>query len=166
MYINTTTQAYPVSESQIRAENPNTSFGTPFLAPEGYALVFPAPAQFDPVTQFAVEAAPVLTSKGHWEQQWTITDKTAEQIAAEAEARRKAAIPTAVSPRQIRQALTRAGLRTAVESAIAAGDQDVKDWYEFATAFERNHPMVAGLATGLGVTEQQLDDLWTLAGTL
>lgn len=75
-------------------------------------------------------------------------------------------VPESVTPRQIRQALTRAGLRTSVEAAIATGDQDTKDWYEFATEFRREHAMVAALATGLGVTEQQLDDLWILAGSL
>ena len=71
-----------------------------------------------------------------------------------------------VSPRQIRQALTRAGLRASVEAAVAAGDQDTKDWYEFATQFERSSPIVAALGVALSVTSAQLDDLWTLAGTL
>ena len=75
-------------------------------------------------------------------------------------------VPESVSPRQIRQALTRANLRDVVEGAISVANQDTKDWYEFATAFERKHPMVSALATGLGVTEQQLDDLWILAGSL
>lgn len=75
-------------------------------------------------------------------------------------------VPASVSPRQIRQALTAAGLRASVEAAIAAADQDTKDWYEFATTFDRNHPMITALATGLGVTEPQLDGLWILAGSL
>lgn len=75
-------------------------------------------------------------------------------------------VPEAVSPRQIRQALTRFDLRTTVEGAIAAGDQDTKDWYAYATQFERKHPMVAALASGLGVTTEQLDQLWITAGSL
>jgi len=74
--------------------------------------------------------------------------------------------PASVSPRQIRQALTRAGLRASVEAAVAAGDQDTKDWYEFATAFERSNPVVAALGAALNVTDAQLDDLWALAGSL
>lgn len=76
------------------------------------------------------------------------------------------AVPTSVSPRQIRQALTRAGLRTAVEAAVATGDQDTKDWYEFSTAFERNNPQVTAMGISLGVSEASLDDLWILAATL
>jgi hypothetical protein len=61
--------------------------------------------------------------------------------------------PIIVSPRQIRQALTAAGLRAQVEAAVAAGDQDLKDWWEFATQFEEDHPMVVGMAQGLGVAD-------------
>lgn len=71
-----------------------------------------------------------------------------------------------VSPRQIRQALTRSNLRTAVESAIASGDQDTKDWWEFATQFERQHPMVVAMGKALNQTDAQLDQLWQLAATL
>jgi hypothetical protein len=165
MYINTQTLTQH-TEQDIRADNPNTSFPVPFVAPDGYAYVFPAPAVYDPVTQTATETTPEQTVLGHWEQRWTVTDKTPEVIAAEAEAKRIAAIPASVSPRQIRQALTRAGLRTSVEAAVAAGDQDTKDWYEFATAFDRASPVVAALGVALSVSPTQLDDLWTLAATL
>ena len=37
-----------------------------------------------------------------------------------------------ISPRQIRQALTHANLRASVEATVLAGDQDLKDWWEFA----------------------------------
>lgn len=164
-YINTTDLTQH-SEQAIRALFPNTSFPVPFVAPEGYAYVFPAPATYDPVTQTATETTPEQTVLGHWEQRWTVTDKSAEVIAAEAEAKRIAAIPASVSPRQIRQALTRAGLRTSVEAAVTAGDQDTKDWYEFATAFDRASPVVAALGVALSVSPTQLDDLWTLAATL
>ena len=86
--------------------------------------------------------------------------------AEEIEAERKASIPASVSPRQIRQALTQAGLRSVVEASIAGGDQNAKDWYEYATAFERTNPVVLGMAQALSITERQLDDLWTLAGSL
>ena len=75
-------------------------------------------------------------------------------------------VPSQVSPRQIRQALNRAGLRAAVEYAVSVSDQDTKDWWEYATVFERNNPQVAGMATALGVSDSQLDDLWRLADSL
>lgn len=71
-----------------------------------------------------------------------------------------------ISPRQIRQALTRAGLRTRVESAVAGGSQDLKDWYEFSTAFERLNPQVIAMGEALIVSPASLDDLWALGATL
>ena len=76
------------------------------------------------------------------------------------------AIPMVVSPRQIRQAMTKANLRLRVENAVAASDQDTMDWYEFATEFRRDSPVVAMLAAALQVTDEQLDDLWILADSL
>lgn len=82
------------------------------------------------------------------------------------EVRARSPVPKSVSPSQIRRALTRSGLRTAVEAAVTVGDQDLKDWWEFATTIERNHQLVIGMALTLGVTESQLDDLFILATTL
>jgi hypothetical protein len=73
---------------------------------------------------------------------------------------------TQISPRQIRMALTQMNLRSQVETAVAAGDQDIKDWYEFSTYFDRNHPQVIAMAQALNVTDAQLDSLWALAATL
>lgn len=90
---------------------------------------------------------------------------------AEADAIREANKPvpapvTQISPRQIRMALTQMNLRSAVEAAVAAGSQDTKDWYEFSTYFDRNHPQVTAMAQTLNVTDAQLDALWKLGSTL
>lgn len=75
-YINAQTNEYPVSENQIRLLYSNTSFATPFQAPEEYAVVFlyPQPTVDDSVLQTYIEIAPELTSKGHWEQRWQVVD--------------------------------------------------------------------------------------------
>lgn len=101
-------------------------------------------------------------------QQQEERDCTPEEI-AEIEARKlpqAPVVPVEISPRQIRQALTAAGLRNSVEMAVAAADQDTKDWWEFATTFERAHPRVIGMAQSLGVTPVEMDNLWVLAGSL
>ncbi len=71
-----------------------------------------------------------------------------------------------VSPRQIRQALSRVNLRNAVETTVSVADRDTKDWWEFATSFDRNHPQVLAMGVALGQSEKQLDDLFILAGSL
>lgn len=71
-----------------------------------------------------------------------------------------------VSPRQIRQALTRANLRDQIELAVKSGSQDLKDWWEYSTSFDRSNPQVEIMRVALGVTELQLEALWKLAETL
>ncbi len=80
-------------------------------------------------------------------------------------------VPESVSPRQIREAMIDTNLNgtaliDAVEAAVAAGDRKLKNWWEFATSFERANPLVIAMAQGLGVTDQQLDDLFILAESL
>ena len=92
---------------------------------------------------------------------------TEEEAAAIQEATKPVPAPvTQISPRQIRMALTQLNLRSQVEAAVVAGDQDMKDWYEFSTYFDRNHPQVLAMATALSVTDAQLDALWKLGATL
>lgn len=74
--------------------------------------------------------------------------------------------PIIVSRRQIKQALTRANLRAQVEAAVAAGDQDLKDWWNEANQFEENHPTVIGMSQSLGVSGADLHDLFVLAKSL
>lgn len=75
-------------------------------------------------------------------------------------------IPLAVSPRQIRQALTRAELRNVVEVAVLNGSQDLKDWWEFATVFEEGHPEVINLCAALGKSDEERRALFVLAASL
>jgi len=67
---------------------------------------------------------------------------------------------------QLRRALTQEGLRAAVESAIAAADQDTKDMWEYATEYQRMHPIVLALATTLNKTGSEIDALFDLALTI
>lgn len=75
-------------------------------------------------------------------------------------------VPDRVTPRQIRLALTAAGLRTTVEQAVAAGNQDLKDWWEYALDIERNNALIVSMSEQLGMTSEQVDDLFKLAATL
>lgn len=87
------------------------------------------------------------------------------------EMRSRNPVPVSVSPRQIRQAMNRipynqGTLRDAVELAVASGDRDLRDWWEFSTAVERENPQVVAMAQALGMNNNSLDELWRLAGSL
>jgi len=71
-----------------------------------------------------------------------------------------------VTPRQFRLALNATGMRANIEAYVAAGSQDMKDTWEFATVIERNSAIIAAGAAELGLTEAQIDDLFTLAASL
>ena len=76
-------------------------------------------------------------------------------------------IPEVVTMRQARLALLQSNLLTTVTDAIVNGtDEAMKIEWEYATEVRRDWPSLITLATSLGLTSQQLDDLFTLAGTL
>jgi hypothetical protein len=75
-------------------------------------------------------------------------------------------VPASVTRRQFKQGLTRIGLRAAAEAAIAAADQDTKDWYADSLNFERSNPVMNSMAVALGKTPADIDNLFRLAATL
>ena len=178
MYINTQTSQYPISERAIRSLNPNTSFPSPFVAPDEYAVVFPAPQPtHDPIVQAVREVTPVLTVKGHYEQQWEIVELFSTQaekdaaIAADIEAKRKASVPASVTRRQAKQVLLLNGLLANVQPAIDAIPDATQramiqiEWDD-SQVFDRDRPALIALGSALGLTSVQLDDLFIEAGQL
>jgi hypothetical protein len=76
-------------------------------------------------------------------------------------------VPTSVTMRQARLAMNQAGILSQVEAALDALSEPSKtvakiEW-ETATIMKRNHPLVDGLAAGLGLTEAQIDALFVTA---
>jgi len=102
---------------------------------------------------------------------------TAEQRAAEeAAAARKAQFPN-LEPDQFWSALRFFGYEQSLRDWVSGLQpldpesptyaQDLAFWsavsakLEWAKYFERDHPMIEGARQALGITEQQLDDMWT-----
>lgn len=79
-------------------------------------------------------------------------------------------VPKQVYMRQARTALLNAGLLDAVDSAIAsmngaAGKKARIEW-EFSQVVQRDWPLVNSLAPVLGLTSQQIDQLFIEASSL
>lgn len=80
---------YPYSITDLRRDNPGTSFPR-FPSDdtlEAFGVVTVAATErpaYDPVTQDLTELAPVLTD-GVWAQVWAVTDASADEIAARTE---------------------------------------------------------------------------------
>lgn len=82
----------------------------------------------------------------------------------------KLAMPN-VTPRQLRLALAMIGITSAMidESLNSLPEPDrslaLIEW-EYATHFERTHPLVDSVSTLLGWTSEQLNELWLTASNL
>ncbi len=75
--------------------------------------------------------------------------------------------PTTVSSRQMRLALHRTNMLLDVITFVEAStNQEVKIAWEYATEFRRNDPMVVWAQSALNKTDQEMDELFTLAATL
>lgn len=75
------------------------------------------------------------------------------------------AVPQVVTPLQARRAINAAGLRSSIEAAVAAADQDVKDAWEYATEIRRDNALIATMAATLNLTETDIDNLFIVAAT-
>jgi hypothetical protein len=73
---------------------------------------------------------------------------------------------TSVSPRQGRLALLGAGLLDKATAAVnAAGGATLITW-EYASVWDRNDPLILSLGAALGLTSDQIDQLFTTAVNL
>ncbi len=72
-------------------------------------------------------------------------------------------VPESVSPRQIRLALSRLGLRQLVEDAVAQMPIDYQDTWEYALEIRRDDPMIEAFGQQYSV---DLDALFILAESL
>ena len=91
------------------------------------------------------------------------------QLTAEEEAAIAATpqpVPEEVPQWQARTALLRAGLLTQIEAAVAQASQEVKIAWEYAPNIRRDSAFVAAMAAALGLTDQQLDDLFRAAAAI
>lgn len=145
---------------ELKQDNPNVSFpkepSASILADYAvYAL------QNDPKPQAAVvEKGPIEERNGEWWQTYTGRDETPDEYRPD----------MVVTMRQARLALADQGLLTQINDAIALIPEPDKtkiqiEW-EYASEVVRTSSWVSALQPALGVTDEQMDDLFRLAETL
>lgn len=158
---------YPLSMAQMRREFPQVIFAASPTASDlaifGIVEILPADRpQYNANTHACDQGVPQLIND-RWVEQWYVRPLTAEEL--------KSRVPSVVSMRQARRALLQMGLLSFVETALAAIPDEVQkagaaiDW-EYGTELDRYYPLTQALALALGLTESQLDELFTLASTL
>lgn len=160
---NNTIDRYPLSFMDIRKMFPNVSFATnlsdDILIQFGIVKILPGTQPtYDPLTQELSLTDP-LNVDGQWIEQWEINQLTPEEISNQRSG-------LTCTPRQARLALQQAGLLTAVTDWISSADNTTQIEWEFALEIRRDWPPITLCATYLGLSEEQLDDLFILAATL
>lgn len=75
-------------------------------------------------------------------------------------------VPPSVTARQCRLVLASQGLLSSVEAAVAASSESVQIEWQFAANVNRDSLLVSSLGESLGLSPEQLDDLFKLAATL
>ena len=132
---------------EIRQENPNMSI------PDGTdcsSLGFEFLEEVEKPKQegfYAIEVAPI-NNKQTW-----------ELVAIPKE------VPQEITPLQSKLQLLEIGLLDEVE-AIVSADRKVQLYWEYASVIERDNEILLMMATSLGMTEEQLDDLFIKANKL
>ena len=90
------------------------------------------------------------------------TRKSNDQIAAILRAK----LPSTVSMYQARIALHQAGLLATVQAGIGQMSEEAQIKWEFAPTVKRDDALTVALASTLNLTEEQLDALFSMAGSI
>ena len=137
-YINTTTNEYPITESEIRSRFPNTSFASPFTPPESYEFVAESlrPEIPNPVIQTLKENAPVKT-ENTWVRSWSIVSKFTEYTDSQG------ILHTVDDQEAEAIAADQAARAAAIQSSVIAATQQRLD----AFARTRNYDGILSLCT-------------------
>ena len=132
---------------EIRQQNPNMSI------PDGTdcsSLGFEFLEEVEQPKQegfYAIEVAPINNK-----QTWKLVEIPKE-------------VPQEITPLQSKLQLLEIGLLDEVEALVTA-DRKVQLYWEYASVIERDNEILLMMATSLGMTEEQLDDLFIKANKL
>lgn len=75
-------------------------------------------------------------------------------------------VPQAITIRQAKLALLSAGLLDDVDAAIAQADRTTQIEWEYATEVHRNWPTLRSVQGAVGLTDEQVDELFIRAASL
>lgn len=158
---------YPWSIDQMMQANPTVSFTVPVsdeIAAEfnTFPVVDTPPPSYNPMTQDLNLVNPTRQD-GIWHEQWSVTDVTPE-VYAERLAAYRAGL--SCTPLQGKIELENQGLLDAAEAEVAAADKITRLAWNNATIWYRTSPMIETLGTGLGLSPDDLDNLFVQAAKI
>lgn len=161
------------TENEIKSQNPNTSFPTPFNPTSlGFEVVFDTPKPETTELQVAYQDGTELDSKGNRVIKWSVRDMFSDYIDSEGVLHTKAEqeadylymlakskVPKVITPRQARLILLQYELLDDIEAMIAT-DRALGIWWEYSLEIKRDDERLIAAATALSLTEQQIDEMF------
>lgn len=75
-------------------------------------------------------------------------------------------VPLSVTQRQAKLALLAEGILDEAQDAITAAGAAAQIEWDSAHEFKRDHPLILGIGASLGLTSEQIDDLFREAAKL
>ncbi|MDH0157375.1 hypothetical protein [Stutzerimonas stutzeri] len=149
------------TQHQIIANHPEISF-PPVITIEHVSGLGYVELEYDPQPSVApgeqLQPGEVREDGGRYVQGWIVIPAP------------KPGVPESVTMRQARQAMLSAGILAQVDALIAAmpgeeGESARIDW-NHARDVKRDWPLIGALGPQMGLTEQQIDDLFIYAATI
>lgn len=77
-----------------------------------------------------------------------------------------AVVPSEISAAQARVQLRRSGLKDQVEALVASSSDEIRDWYEYASVWHRENTNVAAMSSMIGLSSDQVDELFAAAAKI
>jgi hypothetical protein len=149
------------TQHQIIANHPEISF-PPEITIDHVAGLGYAELEYDPqptvVAGEQVQPGAIRKEGSRYIQGWVVAPAPAPEV------------PAVVTMRQARQAMLSAGILAQVDALIAAmpgeeGESARIDW-NHARDVKRDWPLIGALGPQMGLTEQEIDDLFVYAATI
>lgn len=169
MFYDVTSQLKFESVNDFMLANAMTSYGN-LSDPEyrqsiGLVTLVDDEPDYDPFTEKLMVGA-IESDAGIWYQRWIAVPMTSQEIIDY----KKALVPQAVTMRQARLALLNANKLSDVQVVINSLPEPQKtkaqiEW-DYSQEVQRSNGFVAVIGPALGLTEDQIDDLFILAATL
>lgn len=79
-------------------------------------------------------------------------------------------VPYIITMRQVRIALARSGLISSIETALSAIPEphqtEARIEWEYGHEIRRDHPLLIEIQSSLGITDEEVDNLFILAGAV
>ncbi len=166
MYINKVTNELiedgEVSLMFANVSFPNGALDEAFLAKQNIVKVeYEAQPVIDDFTQYIEQDKFATLENGAYIIKYRVLPKTEVEIVEY----RKSQVPQSITPLQAKLQLLKLGLLDEVE-ALVTGDRTAQLYWEYASVVERDNAVLLLMANSVGLTSEQVDEMFIEASKL